>query len=114
MSTDTFYTDKVLDENFRMIRESFDWTAKSLRGIDAHFAHLEGHIAELSKPAEVVIKMSKTRKALPFVAGAVVGIYLYKKSKGFAKKVDAAFNEVKDSTSRNDAETTVVIDPEQG
>jgi hypothetical protein len=76
MSADTFYTDKILDENFRMVKEGFDWTAQGFRAIDKHFAHLEGHILELTKKqAELMAKVPKKRSKLKFVV--LVGVAFY-------------------------------------
>lgn len=43
----------------------------------ARLAHLEGHVAELSK-RNMVIKLPKNRKLTTFVVGAAVGIYAYR------------------------------------
>jgi hypothetical protein len=105
MSADTFYTDKILDENFRMIREGFDWTAQGFRAMEKNFAHLEGHIGELARAQAKLAEKTKTRKVLPFVVGAVVGVYVYKKLKKNGMEIE--FYPTADS-SRQKPEDTVI------
>lgn len=76
MSADTFYTDQILDDNFRMMREAFGWTAEGFRAIDNLITHLEDHIVELSKKqAELMVKVPKKRSKLKLIV--VVGVAWY-------------------------------------
>lgn len=75
-----YYTDKMLTENFISIDQG-------LRALSNAVSHLEGHVVELSKAPKVIVK-AKGGKFLPFVAGAVVGIYVYRKFQGSTWKVE--------------------------
>lgn len=48
----------------------------SLNDLEKWMYHLEGHIGQLSRRPAVVVK---SKKALPFFAGAVAGVYIYRK-----------------------------------
>ena len=76
----------------------------------ARFAHLEGHVAELSKRSSQVVVKVKNRRVLPFVAGAAVGVYVYHKlqeGNGWTFEVGRAR---KNEASKDDATYTVTPD----
>jgi hypothetical protein len=76
-----------------------------------HLAHLEGHIAQLAKKPVVIVK--RPGKALPFIAGAVAGVYLYRKFKQNIDKVELLIQndsdaKKQDANRRKDGEATVI------
>lgn len=107
MSSSVVYNDKLLSENFQAISDSFNWVVQGFQAMDARFAHLEGHIAELSKQPKVVVR---NKRVLPFVAGVAIGIYLYKKS----QKGSKSFGNVEfvfDNQKKDDATTSEASQP---
>lgn len=90
------FTDKMLDDNFMVIAE---YTQK-----------LEPLIATLSRQVlrhdEALAKLTRKKgRMLPILVGAGIGIYVYKRSKSFAKKIDIVFENANKPADKEYAET---------
>jgi hypothetical protein len=68
------FTDKILDANFTIISEYTKQLEPLLVTLSKQVLHHEAELAKLSK-------MRKPHRVLPFVVGAGVGIYVYKRLK---------------------------------
>lgn len=62
-----------------------------LQSHQEHIAHLEGHIAELSKQSSKIVVKVRNRKVVPFALGAVAGIYVYRKFRSAGGDVEFSF-----------------------
>lgn len=97
-----YYTDKMLTENFISVDQA-------LRLINGRITHLEGHVEEIARVTAALAKgASKVRgKKLPFVAGAVAGIYLYRKFQGSSWKIEVGDGVKIDTAEKKPADYTV-------
>jgi hypothetical protein len=105
--SDGTFTDKILDANFTVISNYTKDVDKLLTEMGKRIESLTTNQMELAR------KMPRKSKMLPFVVGVGVGIYVYKRSRGFAKRVDVVFENVnagakqRFTESKAPAETTV-------
>lgn len=98
-----YYTDKMLTENFINVDQA-------LRALSSRITHLEGHVEEVSKVTAIVAKQvmkSQRSRKLPFVAGAVIGVYLYRKFQGAGWQVEVGNGMKIDTSHKKDANYTV-------
>jgi hypothetical protein len=87
--------------------EVLELLVQNAEGVQRRFAHLEGHIGEISKRSnQIIVRMPKKHRLLIFAAGVGVGIYLANKSNGWLE-----FEKVQTDAPNQPADYTVKTNP---
>lgn len=81
-----FYTDDILDNNFHRI---IDFNNDVLETLDSlvSLAETQGSRLSALENINLVVK-TKSGKLLPFLAGAAVGVYIYRNRQKLKKLID--------------------------
>lgn len=105
----TVYTDAMLDNNFKVIAQSFDIVGNGFQTLDAHIHHLEGHVVDLTRQvARLTAKAPKKHSVLSYAVAFGFGIYVYKKAKTNLKKIDVIIDNVNEGAKKRFTPPTTV------